>query len=118
MSLKDFVSKFLKGNEELMDDLQNQEEQDKKSREAKLTFKPEDFNYTADDMRCTPINAASIAQAKFDEWLKDQPQCYGSPFKSDNDIPVQWDSRPPLPFQTHKARIICIEEIEEDDRQA
>jgi hypothetical protein len=79
-----------------------------------LKFTPEDFKYLANGMlRGLPAKqVADNAQKKFDAWLEAQPVEYfrDQSRRTYGDYQVSETLDPE--FHTHRARLVCIEEIE------
>lgn len=88
----------------------------------KLEFKPEDFfgnqNKATMEARLTinmwAIRAASEANARLAEMLKDAPVVYGVLKGPDaiipNGISIDWTTFPQV-GRSHHARLVCMEEI-------
>jgi hypothetical protein len=73
-----------------------------------LKFTPEQF----DKYQFTKVSIASRAQALFDAWLEAQPAVFGYQSMSSDPI-IGWYPREGEPCgDTHRARLVCIEEIE------
>ena len=76
----------------------------------KLEFNTEMFNPdNVKNFEIHPEAAVYIAQKAFDEWLEKQTVVYGQ-------LAVQnyvWNTKNPEWHDTHKAYLVCIEEIKE-----
>lgn len=80
---------------------------------SRLEFKPEDFyiyvggiNNGADPLTM-PERVAKVAQAKFDQWLIEQPSVFIKNIESGI-----WDMHSGRSNEnTHTARLVCIEEL-------
>lgn len=86
------------------------------SSDGKFTFKPEDFMPPQNGipLEQIPYYIADIANAKLQEWLDKAPEVYqrnSKPFVKKSFETGVWTEHTRA-SDTHKARLVCIEEIE------
>lgn len=85
----------------------------------KLEFKPEDFLKALGPMSIQHIEVVRLAEDKFDQWYKENIEyapvvfCQNGGTDMEANKKERWVGKAySIPSDTHKARLVCIEEIE------